>query len=241
MHNAGHPIMKKSIIVVVSMLALCIVILVVNYVVVDLLQSQVSEGRPITQTGTKREALLVIDVQEGITGKAATSDVFVKQSEELLGVVNRLVDSSAMHNIPVIYVKNEISNPLINILNSSLAIGSPGAELDSRLRMVSAYVINKDKGDAFSNPLLDSILTSRDVNTLVFTGLDLARCVKSTILAAANRHYTICLISDAVITQDPDSLKHDMLEKFKQRGCEVMSSEEYLQKLRKENSGAMSE
>jgi nicotinamidase/pyrazinamidase len=231
--------MKKSIIVVVSILALCVLILVVNYIVVDMLQSQISEGRPINRNGTKREALLVIDIQEGITGRSATSDVFVKQSEELLGVVNRLVDSSARHNIPVIYVKNEISNPLINILNSSLARGSPGAELDSRLRVVSAYIINKDKGDAFSNPLLDSILISRDINTLVFTGLDLARCVNSTIVAAANRHYDIGLISDAVITQDPDSLKHDLLEKLKERGCDVLSSEEYLRNLREEDRAGL--
>jgi nicotinamidase-related amidase len=112
-----------------------------------------------------------------------------------------------------------------------LAKGSPGAELDSRLRVVSAYIINKDKSDAFSNPLLDSILISGDINTLVFTGLDLARCVNSTILAAANRHYDICLISDALITKDPDSLKQDMLEKFKHRGYEVMSSNEYFQHL----------
>jgi len=110
--------------------------------------------------------------------------------------------------------------------------------LDSRLRVVSAFIINKDKGDAFSNLLLDSILISGDINKLVFTGLDLARCVNSTILAAANRHYDICLISDALITKDPDSLKQDMLEKFKQRGFEVMSCEEYLQNLHRQESGA---
>ena len=155
-YHEKHLILKKIVVVTASILALSILILVVNYIVVDRLQSQISEGKPISQKETKKEAVLVVDIQEGITGKSSTSDVFVGQSEELIGVVNRLVDSSATHNIPVIYVKNEISNPLINILNSSLAQGSPGAELDSRLRVGSAYIINKDKGDAFSNPLLDS-------------------------------------------------------------------------------------
>lgn len=233
--------MKKIIIVTASIFALSILILVVNYIVVEISQSQISEGKPINQKTTKKQAVLVIDIQEGITGKSSTSDVFAEQSEEFIGIVNRLIDSSASHNIPVIYVKNEISNPLINILNSSLAKGSPGAELDSRLRVVSAYIINKDKSDAFSNALLDSILISGDINQLVFTGLDLARCVKSTILAAANRHYDICLISDALITKDPDSLRQDMLEKFKQSGFEVMSSKEYLQNLQREEGGARSE
>jgi nicotinamidase/pyrazinamidase len=229
--------MKKIIIVTASILALSILILVVNYIVVDKLQSQISEGKPIRQKEAKKEAVLVIDIQEGITGKSSTSGVFVEQSEELIDIVNRLVDSSARLNIPVIFIKNEISNPLINILNNSLAKGSPGAELDSRLRVGSAYILNKDKGDAFSNPLLDSILISRDINKLVFTGLDLAHCVNSTILAAVNRHYDICLISDALISQYPDSIKQDMLEKFRQRGFEITSSNEYLHRLRQEVMG----
>jgi nicotinamidase-related amidase len=110
--------------------------------------------------------------------------------------------------------------------------GSPGAELDDRLRIVSDYIINKDKGDAFSNPLLDSILINNNINKLVFTGLDLAQCVNSTILAAVNRNYKICVISDAVIT-DPDSLKNGILEKFKQSGFEVIESNEYFKRIGK--------
>jgi nicotinamidase/pyrazinamidase len=223
--------MKKTIIVTVSILALCILILLVNYVVVEKNASQISEGKRIIQQETKKPAVLVIDIQEGITGPSSTSDVFVVHSEELIRVVNRIIDSSARSNIPVIYVKNEITNPLINILNSSMAKGSPGAELDSRLRIVSEYIINKDKSDAFSNSLLDSILIRNEINKLVFTGLDLALCVNSTILAAANRNYDICLISDALTSQYPDSLKQDMLEKFKQRGCEIISSGEYYRSL----------
>jgi nicotinamidase/pyrazinamidase len=97
--------------------------------------------------------------------------------------------------------------------------------------VVSSLILSKDKGDAFSNPLLDSILIDHHVNSLVFTGLDLAHCVNSTLQAAANRRYNICLISDALITQEPDSMKQDMLARFRQRGFEVISSDEYFQML----------
>jgi nicotinamidase/pyrazinamidase len=219
--------MKKLSIVAVSIVLSGILILVVNYILFDLRGSRVSAGKPIVQKETKKRALLVIDIQEGITGKSATSDAFVAQSHVLINTVNRIIDSSARNNISVIYVKNEITNPLINVLNSSLAKGSPGAELDSRLRVVSEYIINKDEGDAFSNSLLDSILIRNDINTLVLTGLDLADCVKSTIMAAANRHYDICLISDALITKHPDSSKQDLLETFRRNGFEILSSKEY--------------
>jgi nicotinamidase/pyrazinamidase len=222
--------MKKIIISIVSVLVLSVLILVVNYVIWDRSSTQITEGKPIIQKETKKQALLVIDIQEGITGKSSTSEFFVLKSEELISVVNRIIDSSARNDIPVIYVKNEISNPLINILNSSLAKGSPGAELDSRLKVLSSYIVNKDKSDAFSNPQLDSILINNDINRLVFVGLDLAECVNSTILAADNRKYDICLIRDALVA-NPDSLRDVMLDKFKQRGFEIMSSNEYVESL----------
>ena len=218
--------MKKIFISIVSILVLSILILVVNYILFDKNQSEISQGKTIVQKNSIKQALLVIDIQEGITGKASSDDFFKSNSEMLINIVNQITDSSASHNIPIIYVKNEISNPLINILNNSLAKGSPGAELDSRLKILSDYIINKDKADAFSNSLLDSILINNDINKLIFTGLDLAQCVSSTILAAVNRNYKICLISDAVIT-NPDSLKNDILEKFKQNGFEIISSKEY--------------
>jgi len=222
--------MKKIIISIISIFVLSISILIINYILVERSQSEISQGKPIIQKDPIKQAVLVIDIQEGITGKASTDDFFISKSEMLIKIVNHILDSSARYNIPIIYVKNEISNPLINILNNSLAKGSHGAELDSRLKIVSDYIINKDKGDAFSNPLLDSILIKNGINKLVFTGLDLAQCVNSTILAAVNRNYKICLISDALIT-NPDSLKNGILEKFQQSGYEIITSNEYFKSI----------
>lgn len=222
--------MKKIIFSIISIVVLSISILIINYILVERSQSEISQGKPIIQKDSIKQALLVIDIQEGITGKASTDDFFISKSEMLIKIVNHILDSSARYNIPIIYVKNEISNPLINILNSSLAKGSIGAELDSRLKIQSNYIINKDKGDAFSNPLLDSILIKNGINKLVFTGLDLAQCVNSTILAAVNRNYKICLIKDALIT-NPDSLKNGILEKFKQSGYEIITSNEYFKSI----------
>jgi nicotinamidase/pyrazinamidase len=224
--------MKKIIISVLSIVVFCILILVVNYLIVVRSSSEISIGKPIIQRDLIKRAVLVIDIQEGLTGKFSSIDYLISNSEKLINVVNQITDSSSRNSIPIVYIKNEISNPLINILNNSMEQGSPGAELDTRLKLVSDYIISKDKGDAFSNPLLDSILIKNDINVLVFTGLDLAECVNSTILAAANRNYKICVISDAVITES-DSLKNSILEKFKQSGFEVITSDEYFEKIRK--------
>jgi nicotinamidase-related amidase len=189
---------------------------------------QISKGEPITQKDTVKKALLVIDIQEGTTGNYSDNDYYIMKSQELINTINLLADSSVKNNIPVIYIKNEITNFLINILNDTYAPGSPGSKLDARLNMVSDIIINKDKSDAFSNSALDSFLIKNEINKLVFTGLDLAHCVNSTIVAAENRKYNICLISDAVLAKS-DSLKKAKLDEFKLRGIKVIPSNEYFE------------
>lgn len=219
--------MKRIILSIVSILVLIVIILTVNYIIFQKSAVKISEGEPIATWDTVKQALLVIDIQEGTTGKSSAEEYYILKSEELINTINQVADSSVQHNIPVIYIKNEIRNFLINILNDTYATGSPGSRLDSRLNLVSDIILNKDKSDSFSNPALDSILVEKKINKLVFTGLDLAHCVNSTISAANNRNYDICLISDAVLAKS-DALKKVKLEELKKSGFEIISSNEYL-------------
>lgn len=130
--------------------------------------------------------------------------------------------------VPVIYIKSEISDPILNLLNNSYKKGSEKAALDKRLLEVSDHIISKNRGDAFSNPQLDSLLTGAKVNHLIITGLDAAHCVNSTIQAAKNRGYRITVISDAVISKT-DSLKQVKLQDFKKEGLEVVASSAYIE------------
>jgi nicotinamidase/pyrazinamidase len=222
--------MKKVVIVVASVVLLILLVLVANYFIFGWRTTLISTGTPIVRKDPVKQALLVIDIQEGLTGKSSMTDFFIERAEGLIRTVNRITDSSASHGIPVIYIKNEITDPLINILNNSMAEGSPGAGLDSRLRVVSQDVLGKQKGDAFSNPLLDTLLVRQGINTLVFVGLDLSQCVASTIKAGVNRNYRIRVISDAVLN-NPDSLKAGVLERMRQDGCDVMTSDEYCERI----------
>lgn len=224
--------MKKIIISIISIPVLIILILAVNFFIFQHTGTRISEGVPITQSDTKKRALLVIDIQEGLTGKSSVEDYYIMKSQDLINTINQIADSSSKNNIPVIYIKNEITNLLLNILNDMYAPESPGSKLDERLNLASDIILNKDKSDAFSNSALDSFLINNEINKIVFTGLDLAHCVNSTILAADNRNYDICLISDAVLAKS-DSLKKVKLDEFKQSGFEIISSKEYLKTLHK--------
>jgi nicotinamidase-related amidase len=225
--------MKKIIISIISVPLLIIIILVINYIIFQNTAVQVTQGSPISPKDTIKQALLVIDIQEGTTGRYSDEDYYKLKSEDLISTINQIADSSAGYDIPVIYIKNEIHNFLINILNDTYAPGSPGSKLDARLNVVSEIILNKDKGDAFSNPALDSLLIENEINKLVITGLDLGHCINSTIMAAKNRNYHISLISDAVLAKS-DSLKKVTLDEFNQSGIEVIPSSNYFENIHKQ-------
>ena len=189
-----------------------------------------TEGTPIENYQSNNSALLVIDIQEYTTGEVSITEVFKTAADDLIRRINMITEKSAENGIPVIYIRSEISNPLINLMNNSMAVGSLGAELDRRLNILSDYVIPKEKQDAFSNSILDSILIESEISRLFVVGLDAAFCVNSTIEGARNRGYDIAVISDATIS-DPDSMKNFMLDEFVNRGVEILNTQEFFVEL----------
>ena len=222
--------MKKIILAFVAIALLFILILVINYFIFQQRAIEISQGRPIAQSDMVKQALMVIDIQEGTTGSYSDDEYYQMRSDEIIQTLNLLADSSAQSGVPVIYIKSVIHNVLINILNDTYAPESPGSRLDERLHVVSENVFSKDKADAFSNSALDTFLINNHINKLVLTGLDLSGCVNSTLLAAVNRNYTISLISDALLAKS-DSLTVVRLDELARNGFEILSSSEYLRTL----------
>jgi nicotinamidase-related amidase len=192
--------------------------------------SIVTEVTPIENYQSNNSALLVIDIQEYTTGEVSITEVFITAADDLIRRINMITEKSAENGIPVIYIRSEISNPLINLMNNSMAVGSLGAQLDRRLNILSDYVIPKEKQDAFSNSYLDSILIESEISRLFVVGLDAAFCVNSTIEGARNRGYDIAVISDATISY-PDSMKNFMLDEFVNRGVEILNTQEFFVEL----------
>lgn len=190
----------------------------------------VTHGTPIREYSSDKAALLVIDIQEVTTGDMSASESFKKASDDLINRINTITEKSSKYGIPVIFIRNEVTNPLVNLLNSTMAKGSPGAQLDSRLNLVSDHILSKEKEDAFSNSDLDSILIRSEINRLFVVGLDAAHCVNSTIEGARNRGYKVAAISDAIIS-DPDTVKTSMLKRYAGIGVEILNTEKFFMEL----------
>ena len=201
-----------------------VAILVINFVIFQITAKKVTEGVPIENRDPGRVALLVIDIQEGTTGSASVSNSYIRQSEALIASVNSLVSDAVSKGWELIWVRSEVSNPLINILNSTLARGSVGAELEERLNTSVGQVIVKKKNDSFNNTELDVILEEQGIGRLVVAGLDAEHCVRTAIQAAANRGYELAVFKETVIAEE-EALMAEMLSVYGELGVEIRSME----------------
>ncbi|MEN8203434.1 MAG: hypothetical protein ABFS28_12620 [Bacteroidota bacterium] len=82
-----------------------------------------------------------------IGGTISATEGYIEQSEAFIAQVNRVIEEAHALGHTLIYIKSEVANPLINILNNTLARGSEGAEFDKRLLMKPGHVITKRKNE----------------------------------------------------------------------------------------------
>ena len=221
--------MKKIIFWTLGAIVLLVVIGIASLKILEKNASEISIGKPIERDSTEKSALLVIDIQGSTTGEQSLTDCYKQESDTLIQRINRIILKANQNKIPIIYIRNEISNWFVNLLNNSMEKGSAGAAFDKRLMILSKFIIPKEKNDAFSNPRLDSILNANKVNKLFIVGLDAAYCVNSTILAATNRAYKVSVITDALVSES-DSLKNKMLNEYLSRNVELLNMKDFLDK-----------
>jgi nicotinamidase/pyrazinamidase len=215
-------IVRKIIFGIIGTILLFVAIVIVNLIIVGKYESIITKGQPIENYSEHNYALLVIDIQESTTGYVSMYPFFKKNSDDLIKNINQIAESCKIRNIPVVYIRSEITNPLVNLINNSYAKGHPGAQNDKRMKIVSNLEVVKKGKDSFRHTNLDSILTSNKVNELYIVGLDAAECVNATVEAAQNRHYKVNLIDEAVLSKSKE-MKDSMMVDFKNRGVRVIN------------------
>lgn len=138
------------------------------------------ENRPKT-------ALLVIDVQNGVVGKAYERDSVIAR-------IQTLVDKARAEDVPVVWVQHS---------DDEMPKGSEDWEFAPELvRLDSEPVVHKNYGDSFEATDLEDLLAEREVGRLVVTGAQTEACVRSTLHGAHVRGYDTTLVSDAHTTED---------------------------------------
>ena len=182
----------------------------------------VSKGVPIDDYKNPSTVLFVIDVQEGITGNYALSDIYKDQAPELINSVNKAITVADLSNVPVAYIYQQTRNWFFNWADDYvLALGSPGVAIDGRIKLVSLNYFPKRKNDAFSNHDLNLFLETLEVNRIIISGLDIAHCAGKTSQAALNRGYEVVVIEDAVISET-DELRKEKIIELETAGAQII-------------------
>jgi len=152
----------------------------------------------------RRAALLIVDVQNGLFRRATP----IYRADELLTNINVLVDRAHRAGAPVFYVQHSGG--------TFLAEGSDGWRLHPRLvPQAGDTIVHKRRVNAFDGTGLARQMASRDVKTVVITGLVTHACVRATCRGAKDLGYRVILVRDG----HSNSSKHaaEVIERWNQR------------------------
>lgn len=191
-----------------------------------------THGDKIEQYENPQQALFVIDIQEDYTGTTAQPPFPFEDSEQLIATVNTIIEEASKRNIIIVYIRQEFDGLwgmiISEMISGGTAIGgSPGAEIDERLTILSSRVFSKPKPDAFSNSDLEAFLIEHRVNELYLVGLAAEGCVHYTALGALNRGYTVNIVTDAVAFRDQEK-QQELLQQYREDGISLMSSQQFV-------------
>lgn len=140
-----------------------------------------------------KQALVVIDVQNGITRNKSMHPGWPGILENIEASIRR----ARAAGVPVIFVQQD--SPKGDLLEP----GSPAWELDAGLgRLPGEPVVHKTACDAFFDTPLEQMLRAQGVDHLVVAGCMTEFCVDTSIRCAVSLGFDVTLVGDGHATWD---------------------------------------
>lgn len=155
----------------------------------------------------QKKALVIIDIQNDIT----------KNYKDVINNINQAVDWADNHQIHVIYIRHEN-------LSASTRTFKPdthGSELASDLKMVSANIFTKCKGNALSSEEFTDYIRKNEISDFYIAGADAVACVKSTCYNLRKADYGVSVLSDCITSYDKRKID-EMLHYYESKGCNII-------------------
>jgi nicotinamidase-related amidase len=150
------------------------------------------------------EALLIIDMQEGLFKSAKRYDQI-----GIVKRINQLADLFRKNNKPVIFVQHDGTKE--NFLHK----GTEDWKILPELRQeASDLYLEKEANDSFYNTDLSSLLEKLKVTHLYITGCATDFCVNATIHSALVKDFDLTIVKDCHTTADRPNLKAEENIKF---------------------------
>lgn len=162
------------------------------------------------QNSPSKSALLVMDMQNSVVSR------FV-DSEKALLPFQKAIEAARSHAIPIIYVRvafragyPEISSRnkmFAGIASRAGTAAAPEATMqihESVQPRPDEPIVTKLRVSAFAGSDLEVILRSRQIDTLILSGIATSGVVLSTLREAADKDFALTVLSDACIDADPE-------------------------------------
>jgi nicotinamidase-related amidase len=143
-----------------------------------------------------KTALLVIDVQQGMFGKATP----VYRAEQLLQNINTLIDQAHQAGAEVIFIQHCDTRFLVE--------GTADWQLNPALHCLEGDTnILKQHSNSFESTSLQGELAANGITTLVICGMVTHGCVKNACLGALALDYRTVLVEDGHSSFSKDAAK----------------------------------
>ena len=140
-----------------------------------------------TLAGRPNSALLVIDAQNGVIGKAHDRDAIVANIRTLIG-------KARAAGVDVVWIQHH---------NDELPRDSEAWQYVPELvRDDPEALVHKAYPDAFEESELEAALASRGVGRVYLSGAQTDECIRATLHGAIVRGYDATLVADAHTTMD---------------------------------------
>ena len=158
--------------------------------------------------------LLVIDMQKGLLDTNSSQHVENAMIGKLINNVNENIKKAKEIGIPVVYIKNEWSNPLVNYFTKNVCKkGTEQTELDTRMEVESNLIYVKNVPNTFSNKLFCEYIINNKIGTIYIQGIMAQACVYATGKAGINNNLKIVMLEDA-IGSTSSKTKEKMIKKY---------------------------
>ena len=167
-----------------------------------------------------RTALLVIDMQQDFLsndGYFARKGYDPSPLRAILPAVNSVIAAAREAGCTIIHTRQGYRADLADMTDyerwkrkrsgldgtNVLVRGSPGFEIVPEIAVATTdIIIDKTANGAFTHTDLDTVLRSRVITHLLFTGCTTDVCVHTTLREANDRNYQCCLIEDGCASGD---------------------------------------
>ncbi|MFP4528909.1 MAG: isochorismatase family protein [Candidatus Kapaibacterium sp.] len=152
---------------------------------------------------TRSTALMVLDLQNFFT--RGDSHAFVPSATAIMNNINELIHLFDNNNLPVIYTYHTNSADNAGLMDrwwrDMIASDSVNAGIDDRIIISdNSKIYEKHQYSAFSNPELNEYLISKNIDTLVITGVMTHLCCDTTARDAFMRGFRPIIPIDATAT-----------------------------------------